>query len=114
VEKKRWFAYAIKHFVGLRYNLAAYVVMDDHVHVLVAPSEKLSLQEIIHSWKSFTTNQLQKNFRRIGAIWQREYFDRIVRNERELMEKVNYILTNPARRWPELLDYEWVDCGLPL
>ncbi len=105
---------AIKHFVGLRYNLAAYVVMDDHVHVLVAPSKKLSLQEIIHSWKSFTAHRLQRDFGRIGMIWQREYFDRIVRDERELMEKVNYILTNPTRRCPDLVGYEWANCSFPL
>ncbi len=113
-EERTLVADTIKHFAGVRYNLLAYVVMDDHVHVLAVPLENVDLQEIVHSWKSFTTNRLQRKFGRIGVIWQREYFDRIVRDERELIEKVNYILNNPARRWPEIIEYDWVDYGSPL
>ncbi|AFM23538.1 REP-associated tyrosine transposase [Desulfomonile tiedjei] len=105
---------AIVHFARVRYDLIAYVVMDDHIHVLAVPVEGVCLQEIVHSWKSFTANRLQRNFGRMGPIWQKEYFDRIVRDEEELMEKVNYILNNPARKWPELEEYKWVDCGFPL
>jgi REP element-mobilizing transposase RayT len=105
---------AIKHFAGERYGLWAYVVMDDHVHVLVAPLEEVPLQEIVHTWKSFTTNQLQRNLHRIGLIWQREYFDRIVRGERELVAKINYILNNPEKRWPDIEEYEWVGCDVSL
>ncbi len=113
-EERTLVAHAIKHFAADRYDLVAYVVMDDHVHVLAAPVEGVSLQEIMHTWKSFTTNRLQRNSGRIGTIWQREYFDRIVRDERELMEKVNYILNNPASRWPEREEYEWAEYGFPL
>jgi REP element-mobilizing transposase RayT len=105
---------AINRFAGERYDLWAYVVMDDHAHVLVAPLDELSLQEIVHTWKSFTTNRLQKDFRRIGLIWQREYFDRIVGDERELVAKINYILDNPEKRWPDIEKYEWVGCDLLL
>jgi len=105
---------ALKHFAGSRYDLFAYVVMDDHVHVLVALAEGFSLQEIVHTWKSFTTNRLQRLFGRGAAIWQSEYFDRIVRDEAELIEKANYILNNPLRRWPELDEYAWVGHGFAL
>jgi len=110
-EEKTLVADAIKHFSGERYQLVAYVIMDDHVHVLVTPTDGISLQEIVHNWKSFTANRLQRNFARFGTIWQGEYFDRIVRDERELMEKINYILNNPTRRWPEIEDYKWTDCS---
>jgi hypothetical protein len=68
-------ANAIKHFAGERYDLTAYVVMDDQVHVIVAPKEGVSLQAIVHTWKSFTANRLQRDFGRIGGTWQDEYFD---------------------------------------
>jgi REP-associated tyrosine transposase len=103
---------SIKHFTAQRYELLAYVVMDDHVHVLVTPLEEFSLQQIVHSWKSFTANRLQRDFGRYGRIWQREYLDRIIRNETDLMEKVNYILGNPVKRWPDTQEYPWVWCGL--
>ncbi len=113
-EERTVVANALKHFSGDRYDLLAYVVMDDHVHVVTAPVEGLSLQEIVHSWKSFTANRLQRYFGRIGVIWQDEYFDRIIRNEGELAQKINYILNNPHTRWPEIREYEWVGCAFSI
>jgi REP-associated tyrosine transposase len=99
---------AIRHFDGMRYDLLVYVVMDDHVHVLASPLASNSLQQIVHSWKSFTANKLRK-FRQRGApIWQAEYFDRIVRDETDLFQKARYILGNPLKRWPDAEDYPWV------
>ena len=110
-EERTLVAHPITHFGSERYDLVAYVVMDDHVHVMAAPRERLSLQQIVHTWKSFTTHRLQRDFGRIGPVWQREYFDRIPRNDRELVEKVNYVLDNPWRRWPDIEEYEWVGYG---
>ena len=102
-------ATAIKHFHGKRYDLLAYVVMEDHVHVVASPNDGLKLQEIVHSWKSYTANRLQRDFGRMGMLWQDEYFDRIIRNEIELEQKLIYILDNPARKWPDLEEYRWVE-----
>ena len=96
---------ALRHFDGERYELPAYVVMDDHVHVLVRPLGDVRLERIVHSWKSYTSHVLRPGSR---GLWQQEYFDRIVRDEPELLEKARYILDNPTRRWPEITDYKWV------
>jgi len=119
-------ASAIRHFEGERYDLAAFVVMNDHVHVILKPMEMTgteacptdnpakgssqdhSLQKILHSWKSFTANKLQKEFKRKGSVWQNEFFDRIIRDEKEYWEKDQYILNNPMARWPERDKYPWV------
>ena len=45
---------ALTYFDGNRYELLAAVIMNDHVHVLCRPSDEFSLQQIVHSWKSFT------------------------------------------------------------
>jgi len=50
---------------------------------------------------------MQKLHGRKGSIWLQEGFDRIIRDENELMEKCEYVLTNPIRRWPEVRDYKW-------
>ena len=103
---------AIRHFSEYRYQLFAYVVMNDHVHVLVKPRDEHPLYTLLHSWKSFTAHQFQRQFGRRGPIWQDEYFDRIVRDEDEFLEKAQYILNNPRKRWPELEEYPWVGfCG---
>ena len=82
--------------------------MNDHVHVLVAPIRDWALEQIVHGWKSFSTYQLERAYGRIGRVWQAEYFDRIVRDQAELLEKATYILHNPWKRWPELQGYPWV------
>jgi REP element-mobilizing transposase RayT len=79
--------HAMKYFENQRYQLPAYVVMDDHVHVLVMPIHENRLRRIVHSWKSFTASRLTQEYGRRAPVWQREYFDRIVRDDDELMEK---------------------------
>ena len=99
---------AIRHFDGDRYRLFAFVAMDDHVHAIVQPAAVHRLEEIVRSWKSYSAHQLQRAEGRIGALWQNEYFDRIVRNYAELHEKMAYILNNPRKRWPGEESYPWV------
>ena len=98
---------ALKYFNGNRYAIIAYVVMDDHVHVLVRPTGGYLLSQILHSWKSFSVRQLQKDGERERMIWQDESFDRIVRDEKELLEIIKYIAGNPASRWPDITVYLW-------
>jgi REP element-mobilizing transposase RayT len=61
-------AAAMKKFDGQRYELAAYVVMDDHVHALLTPFATYELKGILHSWKSFTSRQMQRRNRRFGRV----------------------------------------------
>ena len=99
---------ALNHHNHERYELTAYVVMNDHVHVLVRPLGRYEPQRLVHSWKSFTAREMQHTGRRVGAVWQDEYFDRIVRDDKEFEQKMNYIRQNPWKRWPELKTYQWV------
>ena len=97
---------SLRHFDCSRYELYACVVMDDHVHALVKPLEDYRLQKLVHSWKSFTAHNLRRDSSR--RVWQEEYFDRIVRDEKEFLDKAQYILNNPLKRWPEMEGYQWV------
>ena len=96
------------HFDGDRYELFAWVVMHNHVHIIIRPLENYRLHDILHSWKSYSANILQRKFGRRNCIWQDEYFDRIVRDEEEFLEKAQYILNNPRKVWPEIAAYDWV------
>ena len=97
---------ALRHFDGERYELLAYVVMNDHVHVVVTPRPGRNLEQIVHSWKSYSAHRLRAG--RSGRVWQPEYYDRIIRNEAELSQKIEYTLGNPFTRWPDLTEYPWV------
>ena len=98
----------VKFHHPTKYRLYAYVVMDDHVHLLLSPAENGILSRIIGQMKAYASRMLVKQFSRHAPVWQDEFFDRIVRNEAEFKQKGEYILTNPQRRWPDLTDYRWV------
>ena len=87
----------LRHFDGERYRLAAWVVMPNHVHALLAPTEPWTLEQILHSWKSFSANRVNKLLRRTGSLWQRDYFDRLIRDERHFANCLRYIRENPAK-----------------
>lgn len=96
------------HFRGQRYDLYAYSVMNDHVHAIVRPLEHFELSKIIHTWKPYTAHQINRLRGLTGMVWQDESMTRIIRSEDELNQKLEYVLTNPQRRWPDAAEYEWV------
>jgi REP element-mobilizing transposase RayT len=87
-------AEALRHFESQRYFLDHWVIMPNHVHVLLMPIEPYTLEHILHSWKSFTANKFIKLRLHIGQFWQHESFDHIVRSERQLEHFRQYILDN--------------------
>jgi hypothetical protein len=51
--------------------------------------------KVLHSWKSFTANKINKLLGRTGMFWQDEYYDHLVRNGDELLGYEQYISANP-------------------
>ncbi|MBI5770369.1 MAG: transposase [Verrucomicrobia bacterium] len=88
---------ALRFFDGQRYALDEFVVMPNHVHVLVRPLVGHGLADILHSWKSYSANQLNRRLGRTGQFWQHESFDHIVRNEAAMDAIRRYIRENPAK-----------------
>jgi putative transposase len=89
-------AKAMEHFDGERYLLGDYVVMPNHVHVLLVPLDGFSLTEILRSWKTFSAREINVREGRSGGLWQRESFDHIVRSREQLERIREYIAENPA------------------
>ena len=87
---------ALRHFEGQRYELDEYVIMPNHVHVLVKPMARQRLMDILHSWKSFTANQINQRLGRTGQLWQHESYDHIVRHESAMEAIRRYIRENPG------------------
>lgn len=92
---------ALWHFAGERYSLYAYVVMPNHVHVMFMPSQGFAISDIVMNWKRFTAKMINESSGRSGSLWQKESFDRLVRNERHFRTIVDYIRRND-------LDRAWV------
>lgn len=88
---------ALLHFDGNRYQLAAFVVMPNHVHVLFRPLGAHALAAILKSWKGFTARVINRRMGRTGTLWQDEYWDRLIRNARHFFKVAEYIRENPAK-----------------
>lgn len=99
---------ALLHFDGERYRLISWCIMPNHVHVLIETRPGHPLAEVVHSWKSFTAKEINAVLGRSGEVWQREYFDRYIRDDRHLQATIEYIESNPvkaelverAENWP--------------
>jgi REP element-mobilizing transposase RayT len=52
---------------------------------------------LIRSWKGFTARQINKLLGRSGNFWQRDYFDRLIRDEKHFANCVRYIRRNPQK-----------------
>jgi REP element-mobilizing transposase RayT len=88
---------ALLYFDGKRYGLGEWVIMPNHVHVIVTPLHNFSIKEITHSWKSFTAHKINKLLNRNGILWQHESYDHIIRNSRQLRFISKYIIENPIK-----------------
>jgi REP element-mobilizing transposase RayT len=85
---------ALLFFEGQRYNLSAWCVMPNHVHVVVTPKGQLSLASILHSWKSFTANEINKVLGQHGPLWERESLDHLIRSIGDWERCVEYTEQN--------------------
>ena len=86
---------ALLHFDGEHYRIDSFVVMPNHVHVLVAPLKGHFLSDIVKAWKSYTSHLIVKRFGVASPVWQKEYFDHIVRSPESLEHFRTYICENP-------------------
>jgi len=81
------------------YDLFAWVVMPNHVHIVVKPIR--SLAEIMRWLKAATANRANTPLGRTGeAFRQREYFDRWIRTEKQLSSVMAYVERNPVGSGP--------------
>jgi len=82
-----------RRFSGV--TVDAHVTMPDHVHVILLFVECESpLPKVIQAFKSLSTARIKKDSSR-QRVWQRGYYDRIIRNDRELEALREYVRNNP-------------------
>jgi REP element-mobilizing transposase RayT len=103
---------ALRHQDGARYLLFDYVVMPDHLHMILRPATADGTSErvttILHDLKHWLAHALNRQVGRRGPLWQVESYDHLLRNYDDYLEKARYIYENPHRaglvddpaRWP--------------
>jgi REP element-mobilizing transposase RayT len=102
-------AAALRFWHGKRYRLLAWCVMPNHVHVVVKLLPGQELGAVVKGWKLHVARSAKHALGRPGRLWQREYYDRLIRNRDELNRAIQYILENPAKAG--LKDWPWVWCS---
>ncbi|HEV2806249.1 MAG TPA: transposase [Chthoniobacterales bacterium] len=90
-------AETLRHFEPERVMMISFAVMPNHVHAVFVQNPEWPLEKLIRSWKGFTARQINKLLGRSGSFWQRDYFDRLVRDEEHFQNCVRYIRRNPQK-----------------
>jgi REP element-mobilizing transposase RayT len=87
---------AMRFHHGQRYELLAWCVMPNHVHVIVHVWD-WPLAKMLQNWKSITAVKANRILGRSGSFWQREYWDTFTRDEAQERTAVRYIENNPVK-----------------
>ncbi len=95
---------AIHFFDDDRFELLAWCVMPNHVHLVLKPINGHLLKEILHSIKSFTAKEINKATGKTGVVWKKEYYDHLIRDGEDLINQISYTLNNPS----SLDHWQWV------
>jgi len=86
---------AIRDADGRNYNLHAFVIMPNHVHMLITPL--IDLPRLMQLLKGSTACYGNQFWRREGPFWQNERYDHLVRSGEEFRKIEMYILENPVK-----------------
>ena len=78
-------------------RLICWVIMPNHVHILLYPSQGHSLSEIMKRIKGVSARKINETLGTTGSVWQPDYFDRFIRDEEHFSRTVNYIANNPVK-----------------
>lgn len=99
-----------KHYPHIK--LDTFCIMPNHVHCIIALdaenyAQRHPLSEIIRALKTFSAKRINALRQTPGVpVWQRNYYEHIIRDERDYEIKHNYILNNPTN-WENDRDGDW-------
>jgi len=81
---------------GKRFRLQAWVLMPNHVHLIVDVWQ-VPLSKLLNHWKGGSAYGANQLLGRRGHFWQKEYFDTLIRDECHLRQAIRYTENNPTR-----------------
>ncbi len=96
----------LQHFNRDRYQLHAWVIMPNHLHVLFHPMNGWTMQQVVATWKKRTGRIVHDSLRdqqraamveALSPLWHREPWDRYIRDREHYQAVVTYIHQNPVR-----------------
>jgi putative transposase len=100
----------IRFHHGSRFELLAWCVMPNHVHLLVHVRD-WPLTKMIQNWKSLSAVKSNRVLQCSGVFWQREYWDTFMRDETQERKAVRYIENNPVKAKLCRSTVDWPYCS---
>ncbi len=86
---------SLKYIDGKKIHTYAYVIMPNHLHILLSPLDSTPITDTFENLKKFMTRKINKVTGRTDKIWQKYHFDTLVRSRQDFDETVMYIIQNP-------------------
>jgi len=78
--------------------IGSYVIMPDHVHFFCADGQsKTTLSRMIGAWKQWSAKEICPLVGIEAPLWQKEFFDHLIRSDESYSEKWEYVRQNPVR-----------------
>jgi REP element-mobilizing transposase RayT len=90
-------ANSLSLFDSERFLMHSWVAMPNHVHVLISLVEGGSLEKVIGGWKGYSSKDINVVMGNEGSLWQKDYFDRIIRDWEHMFRVAKYIRRNPEK-----------------
>lgn len=87
---------AIHYLNGKNYKLICYCIMPNHVHLIIYKTRRI-LFRILQSLKRHTAREANNILSSKGSFWQKESYDRLIRDRNDLAEKIEYTINNPVK-----------------
>jgi putative transposase len=87
----------LRKFDGARYQHHAFVIMPNHVHVLVSLAVGTDLTALVKAWKGASARAINRRRGGGGSHWQKDYYDRLIRDGGHFWNVAAYILRNPRK-----------------
>ena len=88
--------FAMRAYTKHNIALGRYVIMPEHIHLFVCGPDDFSLGAWIGSLKQALAKSMGRS-RGPHAIWQRGFFDHLLRSDESYGQKWNYVRENPVR-----------------
>jgi REP element-mobilizing transposase RayT len=82
---------------GSKTRMDSFVVMPNHVHVLVQLIGDTRLSDVMHSWRGYSAQELNRRRGKKGRFWSEDYWDRVIRSPRHYWRVRKYIRDNPVK-----------------
>ncbi|MGI8543589.1 MAG: REP-associated tyrosine transposase, partial [Aridibacter sp.] len=78
-------------------KVISWVIMPNHVHLLLRPFDGHSLSDILKRIKGVSARKINKAIGSNGSVWQPDYFDRFIRDHEHFLKTLQYIENNPVK-----------------